>query len=282
MRLSLVTVVYEQELDLLQMQAQSMAFRFKPEHVQEVVVLVNDENSLVDRIDPLWFGHLRPKVRIMTRESLNYWPAGGISGWQSQQVMKLLGVAASQADWCMVLDAKTWFVKNYDPFLIFDGNRAKFGPMPSVPEVFQKGQKYLEQLFGITDSVSISPGGVPNLMKPSVVRDMMSDIEQLTGTGFISWFEENCQNRTNFVTEFVCHSVYVCYKYGGIDKLYAGNQLISAFNLADWQIDQFDSWYGSIHKSKAFTVSIQAKAFLLLSEEQKAKWKKFLVLVGLE
>ena len=99
---------------MLKTQAKSMAFRFKPEHVQEVMVLVNDENSLADKIDPIWFGHLRPKVRIVTRRDLGYWPAAGISGWKSQQVMKLLGVAASSADWCMVLDAKTWFIKNYD------------------------------------------------------------------------------------------------------------------------------------------------------------------------
>ena len=283
MRLSLVTVVYEQELDMLKTQAKSMAFRFKPEHVQEVMVLVNDVNSLADKIDPIWFGHLRPKVRIVTRKDLGYWPAAGISGWKSQQIMKLLGVAASSADWCMVLDAKTWFIKNYDPFLIFDGVRAKFGPIVGVPEVFQPGQRYLEQLFGISDSVSIAPGGVPNLMKPSVVKDMIADIEQRTSMGFASWFEENCDfESSNGVTEFICHSVYVCYKYGGISKLYAGNQLIEPFNLADWQMDQFDSWYGSIHKSKAFTVSIQARALPLLTAEQWAKWRKFLELAGLE
>lgn len=274
MILDLVTVVYEKELDMLKTQALSMAQRFRPEHVNQIIVLVNDNMDVAAKINREWFGHLRFKTNILNRRSFGYTPGKGISGWQSQQLMKLMGVGASSADWCMVLDAKTWFIRDYDPWLFFDGDRAKMENYP-VPEVFQKGQKYMESLLGIENSSYISPGGVPNMMKPAVVREMIQEISTITGKNFIEWFEENCQDRTNFVSEFVCHSVYVCYKYG-ISNLYCGNQLTAPANLADWEVDKFDDWYGRIHKSKTFTASIQGKALELLTEEQKQKWQDYL------
>lgn len=280
MKLDLVTVVYAEELQMLEMQARSMALRFKPEHVNQIIVLVNDDPSVAGMIDPEWFGHLKYCTSVATRDLFGYSPAAGISGWQSQQVMKLLGVAASNADWCMVLDAKTWFIKDYDPWLFFDDGRAKMDRY-KVPDVFSKGQHYLESLLGTSNSEYIAPGGVPNLMKPEVVREMMIEISEKTGQGFVDWFEANCSGDGNFVTEFVCHSVYVCYKYG-IEKFYCGHQLVGPENLADWELDDFDAWYGRIHKSRTFTASIQGKALKLLTEEQQEKWYRFLQLVNLQ
>ena len=279
MKLDLVTVVYQEELDLLRTQARSMSLRFRPEHINQVIVLINDNMDVAEKIDPEWFGHLGHKVNVLQRRAFGYTPSKGISGWQSQQLMKLMGVAVSTADWCMVLDAKTWFIKDYDPWLFFDGSRAKMDSFP-VPEVFQKGQKYLESLFGIDSSSYIAPGGVPNLMKPDVVREMIGDISEMTGQNFVEWFEENCRENRNSVSEFVCHSVYVCYKHG-IDKFYCGNCMTAPQNLADWEVDRFDDWYGRIHKSMTFTVSIQKKALNLLTDEQKQKWQQYLQMKNL-
>ena len=139
--LDLVTVVYEQEIPLLKTQALSMSLRFQPGQVNRIIILVNGHPSVVEQIEHSWFGHHSDRVRIMTQRSFDYKPRRGVSGWSSQQLMKLLGVAASDADWCLVLDAKTWFVKDYSEELLFKDDKARFG-WDDVQETFRTGLRY--------------------------------------------------------------------------------------------------------------------------------------------
>jgi hypothetical protein len=268
--LDLVTVVYEPELYVLETQARSMALRFRPEHINEILVLVNDRPLDIPKT---WWGSLSDKVRVLTRADVGYAAGLSIHGWESQQIMKLLGVANSTADWCMVLDAKTWFVRAYDPADLFIDERVRFGVFNSMPAIFEPGMRYVESLFGAKPGKYLAPGGVPNMMKPEVVRSMMREISELTQMPFERWFEDNCRFDGNGVTEFACHSAYVCYRHGW-QKFYAGQQVLLANNLADWQIDQFDSWYAAL--DRCFTASIQEKAKPLLSDTQFARWQIFL------
>ena len=279
--LDLLTVVYSKELELLRLQAVSMCNRFRSSDLGLILVMVNDDDLVADSIDISWWGPLSDKVRILTRNDVGYTVGPGINGWYSQQIMKLLGCAQSTADWCMILDAKTWFVKDYDRDTFFEGDCAKFGKI-LVPKVFEPGQQYMESLFKIASSSHIAPGGVPFLMKPMLVRNMMDEIERITDRAFVLWFEENCYLNKNCVTEFICYSVYVHWQHG-IEKFYCGKSSVSVHNLADWQVEkEFDSWYSAIHLDSAFTVSIQDRAMPLLSEEQKAKFRTYLASRGIE
>lgn len=281
MKLDLLTVVYSKEIELLRLQAASMVNRFRSDDLKQILIMVNDEDAVADSIDIAWWGSLRDRVVIITRTDVNYEVGPGINGWYSQQIMKLLGCEQSTADWCMILDAKTWFVKDYEPSMLFEDGRARFGKI-AVPKVFEVGKQYMETLFKTVCSSHIAPGGVPFLMKPELVRDMIEDIERITNKAFVLWFEENCYLNKNCVTEFVCYSVYAHWR-GGLEKHYCSKQAVSVHNLADWQVEKhFDSWYESIHLDSAFTVSIQDRAMPLLSTEQKQKFMSYLLTKGIE
>ena len=270
MKLDLVTVVYEPELYVLETQARSMALRFQPDHINQILVMVND-----DRLDvpAAWWGPLADRVRMLQRSDVGYAVGAGIGGWESQQIMKLLGVTNSTADWCMVLDAKTWFVRDYDPADLFDGERVRFGVFDLPPAIFEPGMRYVESLFDAVPGKYIAPAGVPYMMKPAIVKTMMEDIAEKTGMPFVRWFEANCRFSGNGVTEFACYSAYVCHKHGW-ERFYSDSQVLQPNNLADWQMDQFDEWYAAL--DACFTASIQEKAKPLLSDTQFARWHIFL------
>lgn len=271
MILDLLTVVYAPELDLLRTQAHSIALRFRD--INRIWVMVNDDDELANRISLGWWQQHSHKVRIVKRSNLGYLPGPGISGWESQQIMKLQGCALSEADWCMVLDSKTWFVRDYEETDFFSGDRARCSIYPT-PEVFARGQRYVESILGIKGSSYISPGGVPNFIKPSNARGLINVIELETGKKFADWFESHCHLDQEGVTEFACHSAYV---HGlGYDRFYTGEQTFTVSNLADWQVPDFDQWYQELMRPTTWTVSIQERAKPSLRAEQQMLWNQFL------
>ncbi len=274
--LDLLTVVYAPELELLRTQARSMSLRFQD--INRIWVMVNDDDSLADQISLGWWAQHSHKVKVVRRSELGYVPAPGISGWESQQVMKLLGCAMSDADWCMVLDSKTWFVRDYAADDFFTGDRARCRIYPT-PEVFARGQRYVESILGTPGSSYISPGGVPNFIKPSNARGLINVIEMETKQKFKVWFESHCHLDQEGVTEFACHSAYV---HGlGYDRFYTGEQTFTVSNLADWQVPAFDQWYEELMGPTTWTASVQGKAQWLLSDTQKVLWQSYLQDKGL-
>jgi len=274
--LDLLTVVYAPELDMLRTQARSIANRFGYNDLAVIHVIVNDDPSLADQIDVGWWHQHEQKVKIYTRADMGYSPSHYINGWHSQQILKLLGAANSTSDWCMILDAKTWFVRNYEESMLFDNGRARMSVMAVTPPPFLKGKQYLEELLGVEYSVSIGPGGVPYLMKPAIVCRMLEVMQDFTGKPFIEWFESNCHFPINGVTEFVCYAVFVHYLFGSIDAFYTGEQDITVHNLADWEVGRFDHWYSGIQSPSTFTASIQGKALPLLNQDQITMWNRYL------
>ena len=78
------------------------------------------------------------------------------------------------------------------------------------------------------------------------------------------------------ITEFYLYSGYVTYKYGNILELYSGQQNWNCENLADWEIDQFDDVYQTMRLFKTLTVSVQAQAWNILSQQQKLLYVRLL------
>lgn len=271
MTLDLLTVVYAPELELLRTQARSMALRFQ--EVDRIWVMVNDADSLADRISLGWWEQHSHKVKIVRRSDLDYLPGPGISGWESQQVMKLLGCALGESDWCVVLDSKTWFVRDYEQADFFSEGRARCS-IYSTPEVFARGQRYVESILGTPGSSYISPGGVPNFIKPSNARGLINVIELETKRKFSDWFESHCHLDQEGVTEFACHSAYV--NGLGYDRFYTGEQTFTVSNLADWQVKDFDQWYQELLRPTTWTASIQERAKPHLTAEQEHAWNNYL------
>jgi hypothetical protein len=103
--IDICTVVFDAELDVLKLQARSIELYCQHIGLKNIFVMVNDSSQ----VDPAWYGSFADHVRIVPRDKFGC--AWSDNGWVSQQVLKLLGSAISNNAWCMIVDAKTLFVR---------------------------------------------------------------------------------------------------------------------------------------------------------------------------
>jgi hypothetical protein len=273
--MDLLTVVYRDELHLLELQAYSIAYY--GDQIENIYVILNDDTLTHADIDVNWYGYAHDKVRIFHRSEFGYYPQPHLRGWYTQQVCKILGAVHAESKWCMILDAKTWFIRSFDISEIFDQyNRANFESWDCTSHHWQTGLQFLKQKYNITDFNWISPAGVPFLAHTETMRDMV-----MSEPNFIEWFENNCQfpskpnADTHGITEFLCYSAWVS-KNNLFDDLYSGKQKFTVYNLADWEIDTFNNWFVNLRKDdKALTASIHPRAYKLLDYDQRKAWDEF-------
>ena len=126
-------------------------------------------------------------------------------------------------------------------------------------------------MFSIALTKSIGPGGVPFLFHSDTVRGMIEYIQTTQEIGFSDWFQQECRH-PSFITEFYLYSGYVKFKYGNIREMYSNKQDWECVNLSDHQIEQFDEIFKLMEDRRTLTVSIKAKAWSLLNDDQKLKY----------
>ena len=271
--LDFVTVVFQQELPLLSIQARSFDLYVPPEAVNSITVVINDSQDL--KIDATQWGQHESKVKFVKFNSVE------LSGWDSQQLYKLIAASQSSVEWAMILDAKTWFVNRLDLTKILDeSNRACHCPAENF-QAFSNELAFTEEFFEtLTNKTIIGPAGVPFMFHTNTVRALINSIENITDCDFVDWFCSHVANPPR-ITEFVLYSVYVMYKYGNYTSLYKKldkpNYLY--YNVCDWQVSDFDSIYRNIQNNinQTLTVSVHRRAYQLLSLEQKQQWLALLV-----
>ena len=266
--LSLITVVHRPEIPYIKLQAKSIQQYFDKDYIQSIHVVVNDDDSVCDLIDKSWYGDLADRVNVTPRSIHGY--RDRVTGWDSQQLLKLLTASKVRTDWSMVLDAKTFFVKRCTPNLLFLDDKALINSLEPFPE-FNSSKQCVERVFNIVLDKIVGPGGVPFLFHTDTVKSLIADIESMANTTFSNWFQTNVQHPI-FLTEFFLYSGYVKYKHGNLRELYTPGQKWNCVNLADWQIDKFNEIYDEMRLFKTLTVSIQARAWPLLTHEQKLKY----------
>jgi hypothetical protein len=267
--IDLITVVFEPELYLLELQARSISLYIDHLRIKNIYIVVNDDSSICDLIDPLWWGINHNKVNIIHRSAFGVDPT--LDGWSSQQLYKLCAANIAESEWSMCLDAKTWFVQTLDWARLFDdGGRIKFTSLPTIP-VFRPAQLSIEKYFEIELPRVIGPGGVPFMFHTETVKDMINYIPD--------FFEFFCTNvkLPSYMTEFMLYSGFVIKKYNTYDTLYSTTQHYQVTNLADWQINKFDSMLNRMGHDNNLTISIQGRAYPHLSESQMDKWCEFLL-----
>ena len=107
--IDICTVVFEQELPILKIQAQSIHNHCRNIGIRNIYVVLNDYETLAEKIDPAWWGDLASSVLVVPRTAFSStWVE---NGWVSQQALKLLTASISYNVYTMVLDAKTIFVR---------------------------------------------------------------------------------------------------------------------------------------------------------------------------
>lgn len=263
-----ITVVFEPEIPFLKIQAKSIEKYVDPDLVSRIFVVVNDQDSVIDQIDKSWWGSMAHKVVVYPYSIFGY--INRVSGWDNQQLCKLLAAARAVDEWSIVLDAKTFFVRKCKAELLFDANKACANPLNPQP-VFESATQFVEKLYQVQLDHIIGPGGVPFFFHTQTVKSMIQDTEQISKMSFIEFFQSNvCY--PNLITEFYLYSGYVKHKYGSFDQLYVNRQPWTCINISDWQLDQFDQLFLNMQKFLTLTVSVPSKTWVKLSPDKQLEY----------
>ena len=267
--IDLITVVFRAELPLLQIQARSMDQYIDPTQINKITIIVNDDDSIGQLIDHAWWGKHSNKVEIKCYSQWNY--TSRITGWENQQICKLMSAAESTAEWSMVLDAKTWFIKPFNQLDFFDENGcARTGYVPTM-QVFDSSREFVENLYNVTLNRIIGPGGVPFIFHTDTVKNLVESIDD-----FIEFFQVHVRYPT-LVTEFHLYSGFVLFQYGSYEELYSNQSGYSVVNVADWEANIFDQLFAHMQTdNNLLTVSIHRRTYKDLSENQISSWIDFL------
>jgi hypothetical protein len=136
--------------------------------------------------------------------------------------------------------------------------------------VFERSQQIVNQLFDISLTKQLGPGGVPFVLNNRAVRAMIAEVEDKTATSFPEWFQAQ-----GMLTEFILYSGYV-HLHGGFDKLYnVGTNAIIPVNICHSEVAAFDRKFNEMHN--ALTVSIHRAAWTELTAEQHQQYQHFLI-----
>jgi hypothetical protein len=277
--LDFITVVFQDELPLLEIQARSFDQYLNPQDVNQIVIVVNDADSVVELIDPAWWGQHANRVVIKPRSGYAFAP--GNSGWDDQQLLKLLAAAESETKWSIVFDTKTWLIKAFDTqeSALFDTQgRPNVGRMHLSPH-FEPAKAFVEQYYGIEIEMVLGPSGVPYVFHTADVQEMIAGISD-----FVTFFQQHLLGPT-FLTEFVLYAGFIIKKYGSVEVIYNPNKLkidptqrtyINVANLADWEANNFDNFIDLVLESKTLTASIHRSTYQHLTPEQLLTWVLFL------
>lgn len=264
--IDLVTVVFEDELETLKTQAQSIAVYGRD--IGTVFVVINEDSDLGSRIDQSWWGHWHNHVEIVPRARFgNVWAN---NGWLSQQALKLLVSDISNNEWSMILDAKTFFVQPMTELEF----RPAVGEL-SIQPIFEPSRQIVNKLFGINLSNQLGPGGVPFIINNGQSQEMVKWIESQTRQPFADWFQSQ-----GMLTEFILYSGWIQYQYGEFDSLYnVSKSDLQPCNLCHSEVASFDRKFTEMQT--ADTVSIHRRAWPELTTAQQTQYTEFLISRGI-
>ena len=271
--IDIVTVVFQEEIEILRVQAQSIDLFCSSDLVQDIIVVVNDSTGVVNAVDPAWWGQFRDRVRIIPREKFG--PVWSDNGWVSQQALKLLGSAQAWSPWAQVLDAKTILVKSVTQQLWDDVGRIRTGSLDIYP-VFYPARDIVNLLFDCNLDQQIGPGGVPFFFVTDAIRSMLHHIETQTAQSFAPWFQEQ-----GLLTEFILYSGYInatdrysqCYNFT--------DNAVRPVNICHSEMGIFDIKLQEMSDNDPISVSVHRRAWAQATADQQQKYRDFLISRGI-
>ena len=269
----IVTVVFQDELPILKVQAESVNLYGQEIGIQNIFVVVNDNDDVVDQIDPVWWGNLSTRVKIIPRSFFNCEFVE--NGWVSQQVLKVLASALSTNQYSMILDAKTILVKPATFDLLLPGGKIAGGVYP-IQKVFRPSAQIVNELFGVEVDRNGGLSGVPFLFKNDHIQSMIVEIEQRTTQKFPKWFQDQ-----GMVTEYILYAGYCKYLYGTLDKVYSMTKPYDVCNLCHSQTAIISEKLKDMTDPCKLTVSVHRRAWPEMNEEQQNTYKQFLISRGM-
>jgi hypothetical protein len=226
--LSAVTVVFEAEIPLLELQARSMA-RHVPDGVfDEVMVIDNTRRGLSlesQRRIRADLGPHSPRTAFVTRSDLVDGAPPG-AGWRTQQSLKLMAAGRLAADHYVVLDAKNHFIERTTKADFFDASTGlphggihsfEWHPLRPQLELVATGLG-LDPAAAVERFTATAP---PVVLDRRVVDELIADV----GGGDPDLFPVEFE-RAGY-TEFFLYSAWQIAKGATPDDLVSGRSLVS-------------------------------------------------------
>lgn len=267
--IDLLTVVFRDELKILQVQAQSINLYCQEAGIQKIFVIVNDDDIIADQIDRSWWGSLSDRVVVVNRSSFSTDFVD--NGWVSQQALKLIGSLLSKNVYTVVLDAKTILVQKLVVSNVINNCGQLCVGTILIPEVFTVSKEITNSLFGINLTHAIGPSGVPFWFNNKLLNSMVEHIESKTKRNFASWFQEQ-----GMLTEFILYSGFVLYTNQTFDDIILQRHYYSQ-NVCHSEVGLFDIKLNGMQSSNILTVSVHRNAWLQLDNKQKQQYVNFLI-----
>ncbi|TXR56383.1 DUF6492 family protein [Quadrisphaera setariae] len=222
--LTLVTVVHEGALPLLELQARSLARHLDPDAVLDVVVVDNGTPRLGARAAEelrALYGPVAPRVRVLRARDVARVPL--TTGWRSQQVLKLEVARQVRTSQYVVLDAKNVFVAPVDPafFRAPDGRPRSMRTVYAQHRLRPDLERTLRYL-GVDPATATSAAGftattTPFVLDTATATALLDDVERRSGRPF--------------AREFVARGVLEFFLYTGW-VLSTGRSLDEAFDVS--------------------------------------------------
>lgn len=264
--MDLVTVVFEAEQGSLKTQAQSIDLYAND--IENIHVVINDDSTT--GIDPSWWGRYRDRVKFS--HYTDYQIPHMDCGWDQQQISKLMA-AKTVPRWGLILDAKTWFVKEFCPDIFFHREKPALRTIDIQP-VFEPGWRFLLDMWGIeyTDQI-IGPGGVPYLMDSVVLNELENDLQQRGWKNLVDFFCRHVMH-PYFVTEFNLYSAYVLKKYHSYSSVIDSSQNFKPVNIAVGQESEFETLFRDMQDPDTLTASVHRNCDLTV--DQRDRWARWL------
>jgi len=197
--LTFVTVVFDAEVLLLELQARSMALFVDPSAVGAIIVLDNCVHGLSARQRrrlKVQYGFLWEKVAIVRAATII--DAHAASGWRSQQAAKLAISSRIETPHYVVLDAKNHFTRatGVAGFVAPDGRAHgalhSYAEHPLRPSLEQTMTYLGADTTAIARAVdAYPPTATPFVFSTPLVRAMIDDVSERSGRRFDVEFERS-------------------------------------------------------------------------------------------
>jgi hypothetical protein len=219
MTYTFVTVVFKTDYSLARLQARSLARYLSADFADEIYVIANQGlNGCDEWQQPMLrdYGPLVDKVRFLDAGHVATVPAN-ITGWQSQQILKLMVARFVSSDRYVVLDAKNHLLFPLSSEFFENGEKIR---LPCIDYENHEMRQHLDnslRYFGVCDHDIVRtffPTTTPFVFPTRIVKDLLVHVTRRERLSFAAAFD------SLGTTEFLLFGGFLRAQSGGIPHFY--------------------------------------------------------------
>ncbi len=232
-KLDIVTVGFSPELNLLKLQARSIAKYFSHDAIGSIQIIINEKNpkffkTYFHEHVLAEYGVLKDKVHLYHYCELTGKKLKKI-GWRSQQILKLVAHSIVGTENYLVLDCKNHFIRpvNFQNFVADDGRLISH--QYKITDYFWRQYELACTFFGLPSAPKHEyalPTVTPFLMKTQIAADLVVDVSTKAQMHFADAFMKEG------FTEFYLYYAYLLKRFSTIDTVYKRSERSSVSLLA--------------------------------------------------